>query len=39
MFSWTDQLLQWNASDYNGATFLVLPAEDIWLPELTPINR
>ena len=35
---WTDQLLQWTPSNYNGITSILVPQNDIWRPDITLDN-
>lgn len=39
IFTWKDELLTWNPANYGYAELIILPAKELWLPELTPINR
>ena len=36
---WTDEVLQWDPEDYGGHNVLVLPAEEIWVPDLYIFNK
>ena len=36
---WYDELLHWDPDEYDNVTVLVLPANDIWLPEIAMLNR
>ncbi|PAA85942.1 hypothetical protein BOX15_Mlig005119g9, partial [Macrostomum lignano] len=37
-FSWTDQLLQWNATQYNGVSEVRIPTRDVWTPDIVLYN-
>ncbi|XP_067652553.1 neuronal acetylcholine receptor subunit alpha-7-like [Haliotis asinina] len=32
--NWTDEVLQWNSSDYNGVKYITIPENRIWKPDL-----
>lgn len=36
--SWSDESLRWNPVDYGGINNLILPADEVWLPELSLLN-
>ncbi|XP_048753950.2 neuronal acetylcholine receptor subunit alpha-7-like [Ostrea edulis] len=38
MYSWTDEYLRWNISEY-GTEYLRVPAEMIWVPSICGINE
>lgn len=31
---WVDYKLRWNPADYGGITFIRVPSESIWLPDI-----
>jgi hypothetical protein len=33
--NWQDELLKWNPETYNGTRTLIVPAEDIWIPDIS----
>ncbi|XP_077998131.1 neuronal acetylcholine receptor subunit alpha-9-like [Glandiceps talaboti] len=35
---WTDDYIQWNASDYGGVDKIVVPANQIWTPDIQIYN-
>ena len=35
---WTDQLLQWTSSTYNGISSILVPQNNIWRPDITLDN-
>lgn len=35
---WTDSRLAWNPEDYDGITKLQVPADQIWIPDITLLN-
>ncbi|XP_023930299.1 neuronal acetylcholine receptor subunit alpha-9-like [Lingula anatina] len=35
---WTDEFLQWNASDYQGLSEIRISTAEIWMPDLTLYN-
>ena len=35
---WTDEILQWNPTDYGYAYRLVVPGDQIWMPEIAMLN-
>ena len=37
--SWADPALTWNPANYGGVSPLVIPAENIWKPEIAVFNR
>lgn len=36
--SWTDDFLSWDPRDYGGLKTIVVPSNQIWIPELTLKN-
>ena len=32
---WTDEFLTWNPSEFNGTEEMFLPADSVWLPDIT----
>lgn len=34
MQKWVDYKLRWNPEDYGGITFIRVPSESIWLPDI-----
>ena len=36
---WKDELLKWNASQYNGVTKLQFSMKEIWHPDITLYNE
>ena len=37
--TWDDQFLDWDPADYNDTDFIVLYADDVWLPDTVIYNR
>ena len=36
---WQDELLQWEPANHSDIEFLVMPAHQIWLPDIYVANR
>ena len=36
---WRDYNLEWNATDYGGVSEMLVPASDIWLPDVVLFNK
>ncbi|XP_064645464.1 neuronal acetylcholine receptor subunit beta-3-like isoform X2 [Lineus longissimus] len=36
---WTDELLRWNESKYDGLISMLVPVDKIWLPDMSIFNR
>ncbi|XP_055864305.1 neuronal acetylcholine receptor subunit beta-3-like isoform X1 [Biomphalaria glabrata] len=36
---WKDEMLQWSPSDYEGQTAIMIPADNVWLPDIFIFNR
>ena len=37
-FKWTDSFLKWRLEDFPGITILSIPANEIWIPDISIIN-
>ena len=37
--NWIDKLLDWDPDAYNGTEYLILYADDVWLPDTVIYNR
>lgn len=35
---WIDERFKWNPDDYNGTTDIVMPQEEVWIPDLVMVN-
>ncbi|XP_071109930.1 neuronal acetylcholine receptor subunit beta-3-like [Haliotis cracherodii] len=38
LFTWTDELLTWNSSDYGGIKFINVPVDKLWIPDVSLTN-
>ncbi|KAH9495404.1 Neuronal acetylcholine receptor subunit alpha-2 [Bulinus truncatus] len=36
---WKDEMLQWSPTDYEGQTAIMIPADNVWLPDIFIYNR
>jgi len=37
--TWKNEILSWNASDYGGSCFILLPVDEVWIPDVILFNR
>ena len=35
---WNDALLHWNPEDYDGLLKIMVPPEDVWIPDIVLYN-
>ena len=37
--TWSDGLLLWDPNNYGGIDLVIVKANEVWLPEVSPVNR